>query len=106
MMESAFDVIFKLADGPIKHIENIIKKLAVKTGVKVGGLFKIPLASQSQSAFVEPMDFESIQKARKKKQLIILIVRLQMPGMNKVKHKFNHLNIRNIIILKPMRIRH
>lgn len=59
MMESAFDVIFKLADGPIKHIENIIKKLAVKTGVKVGGLFKIPLASQSQPAFVEPMDFEN-----------------------------------------------
>jgi hypothetical protein len=50
-MESAFDVIFKLADGPIKHIENIIKKLAIKTGVKLGGLFK---ASQSQ-----PMDFQS-----------------------------------------------
>jgi hypothetical protein len=59
MMESAFDVIFKLADGPIKHIENIIKKLAVKTGVKLGGLFKIPTSSQSQSVFVEPMDFES-----------------------------------------------
>ncbi|CAF4237666.1 unnamed protein product, partial [Rotaria sordida] len=36
MMESAFDVIFKLADGPIEHIENIIKNLAVKTGVKLG----------------------------------------------------------------------
>ena len=59
MMESAFDVIFKLADGPIKHIENIIKKLAVKTGVKLGGLFKIPTASQSQVHSVEPMDFES-----------------------------------------------
>ncbi len=59
MMESAFDVIFKLADGPIKHIENIIKKLAVKTGVKLGGLFKIPTASQSQQVFAEPMDFES-----------------------------------------------
>jgi hypothetical protein len=61
MMESAFDVIFKLADGPIKHIENIIKKLAVKTGVKLGGLFKIPTASQSQPVFVESMDFESSQ---------------------------------------------
>ena len=37
----------------------IIKKLAVKTGVKLGGLFKIPTASQSQPVFVEPMDFES-----------------------------------------------
>ncbi|UJR35385.1 hypothetical protein I4U23_028142 [Adineta vaga] len=59
MMESAFDVIFKLADGPIKHIENIIKKLAVKTGVKLGGVFKIPTASQSQQVFNEPMDFEN-----------------------------------------------
>ncbi|CAF1328694.1 unnamed protein product, partial [Adineta ricciae] len=59
MMESAFDVIFKLADGPIKHIENIIKKLAVKTGVKLGGAFKIPTASQSQPVFNEPMDYEN-----------------------------------------------
>ncbi|CAF1330307.1 unnamed protein product, partial [Adineta ricciae] len=59
MMESAFDVIFKLADGPIKHIENIIKKLAVKTGVKLGGLIKIPTASQSQPVFNEPMDYEN-----------------------------------------------
>jgi hypothetical protein len=59
MIESAFDVIFKLADGPTKHIENIIKKLAVKTGVKLGGLFKIPTISQSQQVFAEPMDFES-----------------------------------------------
>jgi hypothetical protein len=58
-MESSFDVIFKLADGPIKHIENIIKKLAVKTGVKIGGLFKIPTSSQSQPLFIEPMDFQS-----------------------------------------------
>lgn len=64
MMESAFDVIFKLADGPIKHIENIIKKLAVKTGVKIGGLFKIPTSSQSQPVFAEPMDFESKFKNR------------------------------------------
>ncbi|CAF5112334.1 unnamed protein product, partial [Rotaria sp. Silwood1] len=27
MLESTFDVIVKLADDPIKHIENIIKKL-------------------------------------------------------------------------------
>ncbi|CAM4768442.1 unnamed protein product [Rotaria magnacalcarata] len=59
MMESAFDVIFKLADGPIKHIENIIKKLAVKTGVKLGGAFKIPLPSQSQPLSIESMDFEN-----------------------------------------------
>ena len=64
MMESAFDVIFKLADGPIKHVENIIKKLAVKTGVKLGGLFKIPTASQSQAASVESMDFESKHSRR------------------------------------------
>ena len=59
MMESAFDVIFKLADGPIKHIENIIKKLAVKTGVKLGGLFKISTSSQSQPVSIESMDFEN-----------------------------------------------
>ena len=59
MIESAFDVIFKLADGPIKHIDNIIKILAVKTGVKLGGLFKIPTSSQSQPVFTEHMDFES-----------------------------------------------
>ena len=55
-MDTNDDVIFKLADGPIKHIENIIKKLAVKTGVKLGGLFQIPTASQSQPPFNEPMD--------------------------------------------------
>ena len=64
MMESAFDVIFKLADGPIKHIENIIKKLAVKTGVKLGGAFKIPASSQSQATNGEPMDFESKETER------------------------------------------
>lgn len=67
MMESAFDVIFKLADGPIKHIENIIKKLAVKTGVKLGGAFKIPASSQSQATNGEPMDFES--RSRRKKSV-------------------------------------
>ncbi|CAF0813553.1 unnamed protein product [Adineta steineri] len=69
MMESAFDVIFKLADGPIKHIENIIKKLAVKTGVKLGGLFKIPTASQSQPVFIEPMDFENAGNDSSQNQL-------------------------------------
>jgi hypothetical protein len=60
MMESAFDVIFKLADGPIKHIENAIKKLAVKAGVKLGGLFKQPVSSQSQPMInTDSMDFES-----------------------------------------------
>ena len=44
-MDTNDDVIFKLADAPIKHIENIIKKL----GVKLGGLFQIPTASQSQT---------------------------------------------------------
>lgn len=64
MMESAFDVIFKLADGPIKHIENIIKKLAVKSGVKHGGLFKVPLSSQSQQPLTaESMDFENAAAA-------------------------------------------
>ena len=56
MMESAFDVIFKLADGPIKHIENMIKKIAAKTGIKLGSSFKIP---QSQSVNIEAMDYES-----------------------------------------------
>lgn len=61
MMESSFDVIFKLADGPIKHIENLIKKLAVKTGVKLGGHSKIAFSSQAES-----MDFESKTKKRRK----------------------------------------
>ncbi|CAF4028298.1 unnamed protein product, partial [Rotaria sordida] len=69
MMESAFDVIFKLADGPIKHIENIIKKLAVKTGVKLGGLFKIPLSSQSQPLSIESMDFENASNENNQNQL-------------------------------------
>ena len=64
MMESSFDVIFKLADGPIKHIENIIKKLAVKSGVKLGSSFKVPASSQSQAVTNEPMDFESETDAR------------------------------------------
>ncbi|CAF0895400.1 unnamed protein product [Rotaria sordida] len=69
MMESAFDVIFKLADGPIKHIENIIKKLAVKTGVKLGGLFKIPLSSQTQPLSTESMDFENAGNESNQNQL-------------------------------------
>ncbi|CAF0761874.1 unnamed protein product [Rotaria sp. Silwood1] len=69
MMESAFDVMFKLADGPIKHIENIIKKLAVKTGVKLGGLFKLPLSSQSQPLSVESMDFENAGTESNQNQL-------------------------------------
>ncbi|CAF4163706.1 unnamed protein product, partial [Rotaria sordida] len=69
MMESAFDVIFKLADGPIKHIENIIKKLAVKTGVKLGSLFKIPLSSQSQPLSIESMDFENAGNENNQNQL-------------------------------------
>ncbi|CAF1202124.1 unnamed protein product, partial [Didymodactylos carnosus] len=36
MLESAIDVIFKLADNPIKHVENIVKKLAAKAGLKLG----------------------------------------------------------------------
>ncbi|CAF5064715.1 unnamed protein product [Rotaria sp. Silwood1] len=69
MMESAFDVIFKSADDPIKHIENIIKKLAVKTGVKLGSLFKIPLSSQSQPLSIESMDFENAANENNQNQL-------------------------------------
>lgn len=66
MMESAFDVILKLADGPIKHIENIIKKLAAKTGVKMGGLVKSQMiSSQTQQSNVEPMDYESTDSKKK-----------------------------------------
>ncbi|CAF3984437.1 unnamed protein product, partial [Rotaria sordida] len=69
VIESAFDVIFKLANGPIEHIENIIKKLAVKAGVKPGGLFKIPLSSQSQPLSIESMNFENAGNENNQNQL-------------------------------------
>ncbi|CAF4224846.1 unnamed protein product [Rotaria sp. Silwood2] len=69
MMESTFDVIFKLADHPIKHVENIIKKLAVITGIKPGGLSKTPLSSQSQPLSIESMDFENAGNENNQNQL-------------------------------------
>ncbi|CAF3988780.1 unnamed protein product [Rotaria sp. Silwood1] len=69
MLESTFDVIVKLADDPIKHIENIIKKLAVITGIKPGGLSKTPLSSQPQPLPIESMDFENAANENNQNQL-------------------------------------